>query len=121
MNGQGYAWKNTLIEIYLGDYVNWSWNAQKQGDLIHVQQVESADSTTPVYLGFSSGNPSNTGSYRHQFNLPGTFYFSSGYVDSSLNIYFNGIVHVKPNHPDRLVPPDVKTNNYESLFSFPKN
>ena len=61
--GVGYAWNTTYLTINTGDFVKWSWSSPSsliKGLAYKVELVSDAASTTPS--GFTSGEPSVTGS-----------------------------------------------------------
>ena len=57
-----------------------------------MEQVADGSSVFPV--GFTSGEATPFGSYSYQFNQAGTYYYWSGYVESSGQIVFRGVVVV---------------------------
>lgn len=90
----GYSWSKPYLTINKGDSVKWSWRPPKgiQDVKFQVIQVENAEAYNSV--GFNSGPASAVGSYEFQFNKPGVFYYWSGYVESSEQITFRGVVEV---------------------------
>jgi plastocyanin len=93
--GTGYAWNRPYLTIKSGDWVSWTWSPPNlvTGLTYRVQQVQDAASTTSV-IGFSSGKPSSTGSYKHQFNVPGVYYYWSGLIGYQ-NFAFRGVINVE--------------------------
>lgn len=94
MYGFRYAWDNTYLNIKKDEYVLWTWQppVSIDGLKFKVQQVIDATSTGPI--GFTSGEPSEFGSFKYQFTTPGIYYYWSGYVDVNRVISFRGVIEV---------------------------
>ncbi len=75
-------------------------------------QVKDAQSYAPI--GFTSGSPTATGSFTYQFNQAGTFYYWSGYVESSNQILFRGVVVVSSSL-DKQLQIGVQTNGFKGF------
>ena len=45
--------------------------------------------------GFSSGTPTSAGAFSYQFNQAGWYYYWSGFVESSGQISFRGVIFVQ--------------------------
>jgi hypothetical protein len=90
----GYAWSQSYLRINKGDSVYWSWRPPTgiTGVSFKVEQIQDASSIFPI--GFTSGEATPTGSYSFQFDKAGTYYYWSGYVESSQQIVLRGVVVV---------------------------
>ena len=75
--------------------------------------VQVADPTSETPSGFSSGTPSSKGTFQYQFNSVGTFYYWSGYVDSSSTISFRGVINVAA-ATDKELSVKVVLNGFEA-------
>lgn len=87
-----------------------------------VQQVSDAVST--ISSGFSSGNPSSSGSYTYQFNKAGTYYYWSGYVDTAQTISFRGVIVVVDASEEHVLELNVEQNGFKAqkcVFPFTHN
>lgn len=105
----------------MGDYVEWSWQPPVgiTGVTYKVEQV--ADSSSTQAIGFTSGDPTAYGIYRYQFNKPGLYYYWSGYVESSGQISFRGLIDVKDTL-DRELEINLKLNGFKAQkCAFPFN
>lgn len=83
-----------------------------------VEQVKDAKSIFGI--GFSSGYQKPSGSYTYQFNQAGVFYYWSGYVESTSQILFRGIVNVSDTN-DKQLELNVKLNGFTAqkcMFPF---
>ncbi|XP_054766411.2 fibrocystin-L-like [Lytechinus pictus] len=97
--GIGYKWNPQLVTITAGDSVTWSWTIDPyvNGIGYAVQQTANGDSVGYDGSGFYSGGRStSSGSYTYQFDVPGTYYYSSGGVRSDGTIFMKGVVEVLP-------------------------
>ncbi len=74
-----------------------------------VIQVEDPLSFDPI--GFNSGDATDVGSYTFQFNQAGTYHYWSGYVETSNQIIFRGIIEVVAT-ADKHLKLDVNLNGY---------
>ncbi|XP_043545299.1 PKHD1 like 1, tandem duplicate 1 [Chiloscyllium plagiosum] len=96
--GVGYEWNPSSLDIVVGDTVQWQW--QSPPLLQHLRyRVFSVSKPSDVNYkgsGFISDNMSTTsGSFSHHFTSPGTYYYSSGYVDQKQSVVLQGVVNVK--------------------------
>ncbi|XP_048451560.1 fibrocystin-L-like [Rhincodon typus] len=97
--GVGYKWNPSNLDIFVGDTVQWQWKAPSllQNLKYRVSSVSKPSDVNYKGIGFISGNMSTTsGSFSHHFTSPGTYYYSSGYVDQKQSIILQGVVNVKP-------------------------
>ena len=81
--------------------------------------IQTADAISFEQAGFSSGEPKAIGSFTHQFNQPGVYHYTSGYVESTRQILFRGIVEVLSSM-DKELEIDVQLNGISaSKCEFP--
>ncbi|XP_028646735.2 PKHD1 like 1, tandem duplicate 1 [Erpetoichthys calabaricus] len=96
--GIGYAWTPSSLEVFVGDTVQWQWQAQSLigGIGYRVFSVANPGDTTFSGQGFNSG-PSGTpsGFFQYQFLVPGVYYYSSGYIDAAQTTFLQGVVTVQ--------------------------
>ena len=94
--------------------MQWSWQPQTgiNGLSFKVEQVQDTSSTAAT--GFTSGDQTASGSFAHQFNQPGTFYYWSGYVESSAQIFFRGVIIVKDTI-DKELEVNVYLNGFQGI------
>ncbi|MBN3294523.1 PKHL1 protein, partial [Polypterus senegalus] len=96
--GIGYAWTPSSLEVFVGDTVQWQWQAQSLigGIGYRVFSVANPGDTTFSGRGFNSG-PSRTpsGFFQYQFLVPGVYYYSSGYIDAAQTTFLQGVVTVQ--------------------------
>ncbi len=102
------------MSISKGDTVKWTWQPPRGISSVQFQVVQVSDATSqdPLSNGFSSGSPTATGSFKFQFNQAGTFYYWSGFVESSAQITFRGVINVKDSF-DKELKVGVKLNGIE--------
>uniref|UniRef100_A0A8C4XEU0 PKHD1 like 1 n=1 Tax=Erpetoichthys calabaricus TaxID=27687 RepID=A0A8C4XEU0_ERPCA len=95
----GYAWTPSSLTVFVGDKVQWQWQAQSLigGIGYQVFSVANPGDTTFSGQGFNS-EPSRTpsGFFTYEFNVPGVYYYSSGYIDNAQTIAMQGVVTVNP-------------------------
>lgn len=119
--GKGYAWNKPYLVIYKGDSVKWTWKAPSGITCVSYQVIQVKDPYSFVPIGFNSGAATPTGSFEFQFNQAGTFHYWSGYVESSEQITFRGIIVVKDS-VDKDFELSVLTNifkgNFKKFFNF---
>lgn len=98
-----------------GDTINWSWQSPVGISTVRfkVEQVEDPSSVNAI--GFTSGDPTAFGSYSYQFNQPGWYYYWSGYVESSGQISFRGVVYVEESL-DVEFSVNVNLNGFDGIF-----
>ncbi|XP_059501744.1 PKHD1 like 1, tandem duplicate 1 isoform X2 [Stegostoma tigrinum] len=97
--GVGFKWNPSNLDIFVGDTVQWQWKGPSllQNLKYRVFSVSKPSDVNYQGSGFISGNVSTTsGSFSHHFTSPGTYYYSSGYVDQKQSITLQGVVNVKP-------------------------
>uniref|UniRef100_A0ABM0MU86 Fibrocystin-L-like n=1 Tax=Saccoglossus kowalevskii TaxID=10224 RepID=A0ABM0MU86_SACKO len=94
--GLGYKWSPQSITIEAGDTVLWEWGIAGyiQGISYGVQQTWDANSVEYDGSGFKTQSRSATGSFSNTFTAPGTYYYSSGPVDSDGELFMKGVVIV---------------------------
>ncbi|KAL4228989.1 Fibrocystin-L [Mactra antiquata] len=116
--GEYYAFDKPYITITEGDKVQWSWDTPTFiNDIAHaIMEVDSPSSTEAKVGGFSSGTPSKTGHYIHQFNQVGTFYVWSGYVDVWGIKNYAGTINVVSSQSS-LGEIDVQVGNAHALHN----
>ena len=118
--GPGYAWSKPLLEINVGDTVTWSWRPPSGINTVVYQVVQVEDENSFISSGFRSGFATAVGSFQHQFNQAGTYYYWSGYVESSYQITFRGIVIVSSSNEDKQLELSVSLNGFTAQkCSFP--
>ncbi|CAF0710276.1 unnamed protein product [Brachionus calyciflorus] len=118
--GNRYAWDRSYITINKGEKVRWSWQppVAVSGSKFKVEQVSTPFSEERT--GFSSGEPTEFGSYTYQFQVPGIYYYWSGYVDLSQVISFRGVIEVLDKTIDKELEIDVTLNGIKAQkCSFP--
>ncbi|XP_069051252.1 PKHD1 like 1, tandem duplicate 1 [Lepisosteus oculatus] len=97
--GVGYAWSPSSLDVYVGDTVQWSWQAPSlvKGLGYRVFSVSTPSSTNYDGTGFISGNAKTaSGFFRYRFTVAGIYYYSSGFVDDRNSRFMQGVVTVKP-------------------------
>ncbi|XP_031760464.1 fibrocystin-L [Xenopus tropicalis] len=97
--GSGYAWLPSSLYISLGDTVVWTWQPQPflTGLGYRVFSVSDPANVTHDGKTFISGNTvSPSGVFSYKFTSPGTYYYSSGYVNDARTIFLQGVVYVSP-------------------------
>ncbi|KAG9339164.1 hypothetical protein JZ751_024022 [Albula glossodonta] len=97
--GEGYAWSPSSLLVSAGDTVVWRWETPSfiSGVGYRVFSVSSPSSTTYDGLAFTSGDTKTaSGFFSYRFTAPGTYYYSSGYVDSINQKFLQGVVKVQP-------------------------
>ncbi|KAM4688908.1 fibrocystin-L [Discoglossus pictus] len=95
--GLGYVWTPSMLSIFPGDTVVWQWQAQPfiMGIGFRVFSVSSPGNVTYDGKGFSSGTSKlASGVFSYQFTAPGTYYYSSGYIDDLETIFLQGVIIV---------------------------
>lgn len=78
--------------------------------------IQVSDLVKFVSNGFSSGSPTTFGSFQYQFNQPGTYYYWSGFVESSDQIMLKGVVVVQ-NSVDKLLTIGVSLNGLNGMYN----
>ncbi|MBN3294522.1 PKHL1 protein, partial [Polypterus senegalus] len=115
--GVGYAWTPSSLKVFVGDKVQWQWQAQSLigGIAYRVFSVTNPSDTTFSGQGFNSG-PSRTpsGYFTYEFTIPGVYYYSSGYIDNAQTIAMQGVVTVNP-------LPDDQENIFISVLEIEAN
>ncbi|XP_040289774.1 fibrocystin-L-like [Bufo bufo] len=94
--GSGYAWSPSRLLISTGDAVIWQWNAQPLITGIGYRVFSVSDPANLTYDGisFNSGARVPSGVFSNNFTSPGTYYYSSGYVNDGNTIIMQGVVIV---------------------------
>ncbi|KAG8441692.1 hypothetical protein GDO86_010757 [Hymenochirus boettgeri] len=118
-NGIGYAWLPARLDILLGDTVVWQWQSQLFVTGVGYRVFSVSDPSSITYDGdtFTSGDSKTpSGVFKYQFNTPGTYYYSSGYVDDANTIFLQGVIVVSPvqNHSERIY---VSVSNFEANYN----
>ncbi|XP_051879473.1 PKHD1 like 1, tandem duplicate 1 [Pristis pectinata] len=96
--GVGYSWNPSILDILVGDTVHWQWEAPPlvQGLSYRVFSVSGPSEVNYKGKGFMSGDTGTpAGSFSHRFTSPGSFFYSSGYIDQKNKIFLQGVVHVR--------------------------
>uniref|UniRef100_A0A8C4T925 PKHD1 like 1 n=1 Tax=Erpetoichthys calabaricus TaxID=27687 RepID=A0A8C4T925_ERPCA len=91
----GYAWAPSSLDVFVGDKVQWQWQAQSfiVGIGYRVFSVSNPGDTTFGGQGFNSGpNRSPSGFFTYEFTVPGVYFYSSGYIDNAQTIAMQGVV-----------------------------
>ncbi|XP_006825958.1 fibrocystin-L-like [Saccoglossus kowalevskii] len=115
--GLGYKWSPQSITIEAGDTVLWEWGLPGliKGITYGVQQTRDANSVEYDGSGFKTQSRSATGSFSHTFTVPGTYYYSSGPVDSFGEFFMKGVVIVTD--PVAVTEPlSVTVGGFEALY-----
>ena len=62
MFGDGYSWNPRTVDVFVGDFVEWTWEAPKlvKNIAYRVAQTETASSDEDLSDGFSSGSQSTS-------------------------------------------------------------
>ncbi|XP_067833370.1 fibrocystin-L-like [Heptranchias perlo] len=97
--GVGYNWNPTSLEIFVGDTVRWKWEAPHliRGLRYRIFTVSRPSDVNYNGSGFISGDTGTaSGSFSYTFTSPGSYFYSSGYVDQKQTIFLQGIVNVRP-------------------------
>ncbi|CAF3595884.1 unnamed protein product [Rotaria sordida] len=94
--GFGYSWFPIRETVQQGTIVTWYWDSTQLLSPVYykVQQVANAYSTTPVPSGFDSGPVTSSGSFSHQFDTLGTFYYWAPNVHQSSGYSMRGTIDV---------------------------
>ncbi|XP_078071648.1 PKHD1 like 1, tandem duplicate 1 [Mustelus asterias] len=96
--GVGYKWNPSVLDISVGDTVQWQWRAPPllQGLRYRVFSVTKPGDVSYKGSGFISGEVGSvSGSFSYRFTSPGAFFYSSGYVDQKQSIFLQGVVNVR--------------------------
>lgn len=93
-HGKGYAWSKPHLTINVGESVQWTWQPPTGINTVRFGVFQTADPISFKQAGFGSGPQSPIGSFTYQFNQPGIYYYSSGYVEATKQIVFRGVVEV---------------------------
>ncbi|KAM4026998.1 fibrocystin-L isoform 2-T2 [Anomaloglossus baeobatrachus] len=96
--GVGYAWSPSQLQISTGDTVVWQWHSQPMIQGIGYRVFSVSDPANLIYDGisFNSGDRVPSGFFSYQFTSPGTYYYSSGYVNDAQTMYMQGVINVTP-------------------------
>ncbi|XP_067888793.1 PKHD1 like 1, tandem duplicate 1 [Heterodontus francisci] len=97
--GVGYNWNPLILDIVEGDTVRWQWEAPPliENLTFRVFSVSRPSDVTYKGNGFISGvTGTASGSFSYRFTSPGSFFYSSGYVDQKQSIFLQGMVNVRP-------------------------
>ncbi|XP_073535878.1 fibrocystin-L [Phyllobates terribilis] len=96
--GVGYAWSPSQLVISTGDTVVWQWYSQPMilGIGYRVFSVSDPANLTYDGISFNSGTRVASGFFSYQFSFPGTYYYSSGYVNDAQTLYMQGVISVNP-------------------------
>ncbi|XP_043994771.1 fibrocystin-L-like isoform X2 [Gambusia affinis] len=92
--GSGYAWSPSSLRVFVGDTVRWRWEAPAfQSVGYRVFSVSSPSGSQYEGGALNSGEARTAeGFFSYRFTVPGTYYYSSGYVSAS--ILMQGVVKV---------------------------
>ncbi|XP_041664378.1 fibrocystin-L-like [Cheilinus undulatus] len=96
-HGQGYAWDQPSLTVFVGDTVQWQWEAPAfQQVWYSVFQVSTPSGTSyEDDASFNSGSRTATGSFSYRFTAPGVYYYSSGFINPANDKMLQGVVKVK--------------------------
>lgn len=99
------------MTINVGETVRWTWSAPvgATGIKYMIEQVET--SASEVGSGFISGEPSASGAFEYQFNVPGVYHYWTRYVEFSNTITLRGVVTVLDS-VDKELELSVRVNGY---------
>ncbi|XP_075681934.1 fibrocystin-L [Rhinoderma darwinii] len=116
--GFGYAWNPSSLVISTGDTVVWKWQAQSLilGIGYRVFSVSDPANLTYDGISFNSGARVPSGVFSYQFTSPGTYYFSSGYVNDGQTIVMQGVINVVP-ISDQSSPVRVSVGGKEATYA----
>lgn len=101
--------------------MTWSWQPPVTitGLKFKVEQVQGPNSIGPISNGFSSGEPSEYGSFKYQFHQPGIYHYWSGFVDVNQRIFFRGVIEVQDEtNLNKEFEIDLKLNEITGLFKY---
>uniref|UniRef100_A0A3P9PH58 PKHD1 like 1, tandem duplicate 2 n=1 Tax=Poecilia reticulata TaxID=8081 RepID=A0A3P9PH58_POERE len=91
--GPGYAWSPSSLRVLVGDTVRWRWEAPAfQSVGYRVFSVSSPGGSQYEGGALNSGEAPTAEFFSYRFAVPGTYYYSSGYVGAS--ILMQGVVRV---------------------------
>ncbi|XP_023386544.1 fibrocystin-L-like, partial [Pteropus vampyrus] len=119
VHGLGYAWSPSVLNVSVGDTVNWHWRAHPflKGIGYRVFSVFSPGSVIYDGKGFTNGREkSASGSFSYQFTSPGIHYYSSGYVDEAHSIFLQGVINVLPAET-RHIPLHLSVGGTEATYA----
>ncbi|KAM3928399.1 fibrocystin-L-like [Leptodactylus fuscus] len=116
--GTGYAWSPSSLVISPGDSVLWQWKPQPfiTGIGYRVFSVSNPGNFTYDGIAFNSGDRVPSGVFSYQFTSPGTYYYSSGYVNDGNSIVMQGVVNVVP-IGDQSSPVRVYLGRMEATYA----
>lgn len=94
-----YSWTPRSIIVQLGERVTWRWNiplSSSETPKVRIQQTLSDGRVEYNGVGFQSPVfKGQSGEWSYDFLVPGTYYYSSGYVESSQTIALTGTIVVE--------------------------
>ncbi|XP_028395269.1 fibrocystin-L-like [Dendronephthya gigantea] len=118
--GIGYQWKPAVVHIKVGDTVKWSWSAPV-GVKLNYGVFETADEKSTKYDGKGFNSPrGSSGSFVHLFTKPGTYHFSSGYIDAYGAIDMKGKVVVEA-AVSKTEDVNVEVDGFKAPHNLPQN
>jgi plastocyanin len=105
------SWMPRALAIAVGERVTWRWNIPlSSGEIpkVKIQQTISDGRVEYNGVGFQSKtHKAVNGEWSYDFLIPGTYYYSSGYIESSESIALTGMIVVSEASSDRNVPVNV--------------
>lgn len=105
------------MTISKGDSVFWSWKQPYGVSDVKYQVVQVSDAQSFTPSGFSSGAPTANGSFEFKFNQAGTYHYWSGYVESTGQITFQGVINVLDTF-DKELPLQFSLNGHSGMLLF---
>lgn len=113
------SWTPRSITIALGERVTWKWNIPlSSGELpkVRIQQTVSDGRVEYNGVGFQSKMfKAVDGSWSYDFLVPGTYFYSSGFIESTQSIALTGVIVVADTASEREVPVNVFVGNQEAI------
>ncbi|XP_071946075.1 fibrocystin-L-like [Antedon mediterranea] len=124
--GVGYAWTQPSLSITAGDVVEWTWSTPSLLEGVGYTVQQTADEASETYdgQGFYAGASSKKGSFSFTFSTNGTFYYTSGVVNSNEDeedqFSLHGVIRVE--HPQSKAQNiKVSLNDIEALYDTSAN
>ncbi|XP_069118773.1 fibrocystin-L-like [Argopecten irradians] len=120
--GKYYYWSPQYVSIQVGDVVQWDWDFPFYITTMKPRVEETYNLTAKFGKpgGFSSGVGSTKGSYTHEFNKAGTFYYWSGIIEDYGTTWFHGSVEVTE-RTSYLADVTVKQEGFEANYNLSKS
>lgn len=112
------SWSPRTIVIQLGERVTWRWNiplTSGETPRVQIQQTLSDGRVEYNGVGFQSEVfKATSGEYSHDFLIPGTYYYSSGWIEESNTIALTGSVIVEDTSSEVDFPINVFVDGHEA-------